>query len=137
MTYKTLIALLTEEHWRLFGGPPEYGDWLWQPWVREFLRTLGADPHGLMEQRGSAPHEWMTRSETANHLRVSVRTLDGWAASGEGPPYYLIRPKVARYRRDEVDAWAMRNRRLHTADDGNAAQILAEAEALSRKRSDI
>lgn len=39
MTYTAFIAMLRDEHWRRFGGPPDARDWLWQPWVREFLRT--------------------------------------------------------------------------------------------------
>jgi hypothetical protein len=49
MTYKALMTVLTEEHHRRFGTAPTHRAWLWQPWVREFLR--GYVPPGRKERR--------------------------------------------------------------------------------------
>ncbi|MEV0947871.1 helix-turn-helix domain-containing protein [Rhodococcus sp. NPDC049939] len=46
----------------------------------------------------------LTRRETAELLRISVRTLDQLAATGTGPPRCPVGGSV-RYRRADVLAW--------------------------------
>lgn len=45
-----------------------------------------------------------TRTETAKYLSVSYRTMEHWAARGEGPPFYRLVGQ-AKYRPEEVEAW--------------------------------
>lgn len=82
---------------------------------------------------GLAQSPWMTRQEAAEYLGVSVRTLSTWACTGGGPAYSLPRPRMARYHKDDLDQWLLASKRLHTADDGSAAAVLAEAHQLVRR----
>ncbi len=58
----------------------------------------------------------LTRKEASAYLeqigcpRVSVRTLEKWAANnnaGNGPPFTKLR-KMVGYRRNDLDTWAFR-----------------------------
>lgn len=82
------------------------------------------------------PVIWMDRKAVARHLQVTVRTLETWAQRGGGPPYYILRPRLVRYKRHEVDLWASAQPRLHTTDiDGQAADILRQAEVIRSARN--
>ncbi|MEV4888981.1 helix-turn-helix domain-containing protein [Nonomuraea sp. NPDC055795] len=48
----------------------------------------------------------MERSEVAKRYKVSVRTLERWATRGIGPEPVRLGPRLLRYRRAEVDAYA-------------------------------
>jgi excisionase family DNA binding protein len=48
--------------------------------------------------------ELFTKSEVADLLRVSVRTLDRWAAAGEGPRETRLGQTV-RYAESDVKRW--------------------------------
>ena len=80
---------------------------------------------------------WMTRTQAAAYCAMTVRHLEHLAYRGGGPKYYCPRNRMVRYHRDDLDAWMRANPRLHTSDDGTAAQVLAEAEALTRTRRKI
>ena len=45
-----------------------------------------------------------TEKEVAAYLAVSVRTVQGWRRSGEGPPWFML-GRLRRYRPESVDAW--------------------------------
>ena len=45
----------------------------------------------------------LTRQETADILRVSLRTLDRWRDAGVLVPIELGDARTVRYRRDDVD----------------------------------
>jgi excisionase family DNA binding protein len=47
---------------------------------------------------------YLTAAETAERLRISVRTLEGWRASGLGPAYQTHGRRVV-YRRENVHTW--------------------------------
>jgi len=48
--------------------------------------------------------ELLTSRETASMLRVPVRTLYLWRASGSGPPAYRVGKRTL-YRRSDVESW--------------------------------
>jgi excisionase family DNA binding protein len=54
----------------------------------------------------SPSHELMRRSEVAEALGVSVRTLEGWARAGTGPAFRRI-GRDAVYLRSDLDAWIL------------------------------
>lgn len=47
---------------------------------------------------------WLTKTQTALRLNISVRTLDRWYCQGIGPLRYN-NGEIIRYKRIEVDAW--------------------------------
>jgi predicted DNA-binding transcriptional regulator AlpA len=47
-------------------------------------------------------------------LCQSVRTIQKWRVTGDGPDFYKFGRSV-RYRRDEVIAWAEARRKAHTS----------------------
>lgn len=51
--------------------------------------------------------------QVADHLNISVRTLQSLRLRGEGPPFYKLGGNV-RYKFDEVDAWADQQKRTST-----------------------
>lgn len=64
----------------------------------------------------------LSRKEASVYLesigcpRVSVRTLESWAANnnaGRGPPFTKLRRSVG-YRKSDLDEWAYREARLIT-----------------------
>ncbi len=63
----------------------------------------------------------MTEAEVAETLRISVRTLQAWRVSGNGPRYAKIGRSV-RYRRSDIDNWVLIGSRLSTSDDHNTGK---------------
>ena len=51
----------------------------------------------------------------ADYLGLSRRTLDGYRVSGEGPAFHRFGNRV-RYRRLDLDAWAVKRRATTTAE---------------------
>ena len=49
--------------------------------------------------------EWLTISEAAETLGVSVRTLAGWRSAGIGPEWRRFGPRSIRYSRASVGGW--------------------------------
>ena len=47
---------------------------------------------------------WMNCKETAEYLGVAHRTLQHWRSNGYGPKF-ILRGRILRYRRSDVDAW--------------------------------
>lgn len=52
--------------------------------------------------------------QVADMLCQSVRTIQKWRVTGNGPGYYKLGRSV-RYRLDEVLAWADARRKAHTS----------------------
>lgn len=52
--------------------------------------------------------QWYTRSEAADYLGFSVKTLANWAASGAGPDLRRV-GRAVRYHRDELNRFVERN----------------------------
>ncbi len=48
-------------------------------------------------------HEYMTRPEAADFLRVSVHTLADWASQRKGPKMYKIGRRVLYKRKDLIE----------------------------------
>jgi transcriptional regulator with XRE-family HTH domain len=47
---------------------------------------------------------FLSRQECAERIGVSVRTLDRWRFSGEGPSYYKIQ-KAVKYEEQDIDSY--------------------------------
>ena len=62
---------------------------------------------------------YLTTREAASVLRMSVRTLDRYRVTGEGPPFMKLGGRI-RYLRSDIDRWAQAKKRLSTSDDGRA-----------------
>ena len=60
---------------------------------------------------------FFTTVEAARYLGLSHRTLKRYRVTGEGPVYHRFGGRV-RYRRDDLDDWAAKRRRVSTVDDG-------------------
>lgn len=56
--------------------------------------------------RSSFAHQYLRQEDVAEFLAVSVRTLEAWRLSGEGPLYVRLgRKKAVRYKREELEAF--------------------------------
>ncbi|MXY39682.1 MAG: helix-turn-helix domain-containing protein [Rhodospirillaceae bacterium] len=64
---------------------------------------------------------YLNTREAAAHLRLSMRTLDRYRVSGDGPVFLKFGGRV-RYLPEDLDAWARSRRRKSTSDDGTALQ---------------
>ena len=78
---------------------------------------------GASERRSSedaAPtteSKYLNNREAAEYLGLSVRTMNRYRVTGDGPPYYRLGNRV-RYVRAELDEWVGGSRRTSTSDDG-------------------
>lgn len=65
--------------------------------------------------------EFLTDRETADLLRVTIRTMMRWRRSGNGPPYTRTGRRLL-YSRREIEAWASKrtftNRAAEAASGG-------------------
>jgi excisionase family DNA binding protein len=59
---------------------------------------------GAAEAATAPDTPWLTRNEAASYARVSVRTIDTWAASGKLRRYVADDSRLVRFRREDVDA---------------------------------
>ncbi|MCY4559478.1 MAG: helix-turn-helix domain-containing protein [Chloroflexi bacterium] len=64
---------------------------------------------------------YFTTVEAARYLRLSHRTLKRYRLTGDGPVFLRMGGRV-RYRRDHLDAWAGKDQRVSTVDDGTALE---------------
>jgi excisionase family DNA binding protein len=55
---------------------------------------------------GQSPEAMLTRTEVAALLKVSVPTLERWAAQGKGPPYAVLGRNV-RYPAKWLSQWVV------------------------------
>ena len=60
--------------------------------------------------------KYLNAHEAAEYLGLSVRTMNRYRVTGDGPPYYRLGSRV-RYVRPELDEWATGSRRTSTSDD--------------------
>jgi excisionase family DNA binding protein len=58
--------------------------------------------------------------QAANYLGLSRRTLEGFRCRGGGPAF-IKAGRRRLYRREDLDAWALANRRASTSDPGPQA----------------
>lgn len=61
------------------------------------------DPHGLLDEHA-----------VADFICHSVRTLQKWRVTGQGPEYFKLGRSV-RYRRCDVIDWVEARRKAHTS----------------------
>jgi excisionase family DNA binding protein len=47
---------------------------------------------------------WLTKSEAADHMRVTTRTIDAWVAAGKIQKYNVGGMQSVRFARAELDA---------------------------------
>ncbi len=60
--------------------------------------------------------KYLNNREAAEYLGLSVRTMNRYRVTGDGPPYYRLGNRV-RYVRAELDEWVTGSRRISTSDD--------------------
>jgi excisionase family DNA binding protein len=70
-------------------------------------------PHDYAAQRKASLRE----DKAAQHLGLSVRTLQKWRVRGGGPPYHKL-GRAVRYSADDLDAFIEAGRRTSTSDPG-------------------
>jgi excisionase family DNA binding protein len=61
--------------------------------------------------------KYLTPRQAADWFGLSVRTLDRYRASGEGPAFHRFGGRI-RYLREDLQAWADARRHTSTAADG-------------------
>ena len=59
--------------------------------------------------------EYLNERQLAEHLNVSVRTLQGWRLKGGGVPYYKV-GRLVRYSASEVKTWMSGLQCGHTSE---------------------
>ena len=52
-----------------------------------------------------AADELLKEADAAEFLKVSVRTLQGWRCSGDGPKFVRVSGRMIRYRRQDLLDW--------------------------------
>lgn len=52
-----------------------------------------------------APRTLLSQQEVADHLGVTIRTLQRWRAAGMAPPHYQVGPRRLGYDRRDVVSW--------------------------------
>ena len=67
---------------------------------------------------GKKKTRYLNTRRAAEHLGLSVRTLNRYRVSGEGPVFLRLGGRV-RYLREELDTWAESRPRTSTSDDGS------------------
>jgi len=72
----------------------------------------------------SSPAEFLTDRETADLLRVTIRTMMRWRRDGNGPPYTRAGRRLL-YSRREIDAWAAGRTFAHRAAEAVSAAHVA------------
>ena len=77
----------------------------------------GASEKGSSEGATSTTRtKYLNAHEAAEYLGLSVRTMNRYRVTGNGPPYYRIGGRV-RYVRAELDEWVTGSRRTSTSDN--------------------
>ena len=74
-------------------------------------------PEHFPARKQSEPQLFLTERETAELLRVSIRTLQRWRLTGLGPPFRAFGGRRLYARRDLL-TWACAQRRRSTSDPG-------------------
>ena len=62
----------------------------------------------------------LNRMEAAGFLSISHRTLEKWAVTGDGPPFYKLGGRVL-YDQSDLEDWIASRRRVSTSDPGQEA----------------
>ena len=76
----------------------------------------------MTDPRQDAQQPILLKERTvAEILNLSVRTLQKWRCTGEGPPFVRISSRAVRYHREDIEAWVRDHMRSSTSDDGYAS----------------
>lgn len=67
--------------------------------------------------------ELLKESDTAQFLKMSVRTLQGMRLSGRGPKFVCISHRAVRYRRVDLLDWIESKIRRSTSDMGGNSHV--------------
>ena len=81
----------------------------------EALRCRNFTPEDQEMADELKAEELLTTTQVGKIVDKSVRTLEGWRQSGEGPGFLKIGRSV-RYRRGVVEAWLQQCERSSTSD---------------------
>lgn len=58
----------------------------------------------------------LTETETAEYLKIKVRTLQAWRCRGNGPQYRKL-GRAVRYAAPDLEAWLTGQSRSHTSQE--------------------
>ncbi len=72
--------------------------------------------------------QYLRRSQVADRLRISVRTVERWALVGSGPPFVML-GRIPIYPLAELDAW-MRARLVTSTAAVSVAKATASARSV-------
>ncbi|MSS84984.1 helix-turn-helix domain-containing protein [Actinomycetaceae bacterium WB03_NA08] len=61
-----------------------------------------------MKEENESTSIWLTPQECADHMKVSLRTLQDWRSRKVGPPFHKV-GKTVRYHIEEVDEWLLKS----------------------------
>ena len=76
----------------------------------------GASERGSSEEAAPTTRaKYLNNREAAEYLGLSVRTMNRYRVTGDGPPYYRLGNRV-RYVRAELDEWVTGSRRTSTSN---------------------
>ena len=98
-------------------------DPLYERVAARVMTAPGGARDGGTSERGSSEEaalttraKYLNNREAAEYLGLSVRTMNRYRVTGDGPPYYRLGNRV-RYVRAELDEWVTGSRRTSTSDD--------------------
>ncbi|WP_259919169.1 AlpA family transcriptional regulator [Jannaschia sp. M317] len=97
------------------------------------MRLVGQEPQ-------IDPNQMLTEVQVADLVCQSVRTLQKWRVTGQGPAFYKLGQSV-RYRYAEVQGWVASRRVKHTTEAqrfacGDGRQAGRDARACAGARPD-
>ena len=79
---------------------------IYEPLAEEFnneiLRRLEAEQEEEEDDHGD---KLLTEQDVAKRLQLSVRTLQAWRRTHQGPPWFKLSPRAVRYRSMELETW--------------------------------
>ncbi|MCK8788169.1 helix-turn-helix domain-containing protein [Roseomonas sp. NAR14] len=61
------------------------------------------------------PSRILTEQQFAERANSSVRTVQRWRVSGEGPPFVRLGPRKIGYREADIEAWVAARTYAHRA----------------------
>lgn len=73
-------------------------------------------------------------SAAAEHLGLSVSTLNKYRVYGGGPRFAKLGPRVVVYDVADLDVWANEGRAASTSDTSNAGRASARARSSGQRR---
>ncbi len=62
----------------------------------------------------------LSEKETAKLLGFSIRSLQKWRTTGEGPLFVRVSARAIRYRREDLNRWIEERIRTSTTDPAHA-----------------